>query len=64
MKWFLDLATRGKLFAGFGLMIAFVAAVIATSYLGIAEMQASQKSLYQEDFVSAVDLMKLRVEQV
>jgi len=63
MKWFLDLTTRGKLFAGFGLMIVLLAAAIASAYLGIAAIQASQKSLYQEDFANAVDLMKLRVEQ-
>lgn len=61
MKWFLDLTTRGKLFAGFGLMIVFLATVIATAYTGIAAIQASQKSLYQEDFANALDLMSLRV---
>ncbi len=63
MKWFLDLTTRGKLFAGFGLMIVFLATVIATAYTGIAAIQASQKSLYQEDFANALDLMSLRAEQ-
>lgn len=43
MKWFLDLTTRGKLFAGFGLMIVFLATVIAAAYTGIAAIQASQK---------------------
>ncbi len=63
MKWFLDLTTRGKLFAGFGLMIVFLATVIVTAYLGISAIQASQKSLYQEDFTNALDLMALRAEQ-
>lgn len=63
MKWFLDFTTRGKLFAGFGLMIAFLATVIVTAYLGISAIQASQKSLYQEDFANALDLMSLRAEQ-
>ena len=63
MKWFLDLTTRGKLFAGFGLMIAFLATVIVTAYLGISAIQASQKSLYQEDFANALDLMALRAKQ-
>ena len=63
MKWFLDLTTRGKLFAGFGLMIVFLATVIVTAYLGISAIQASQKSLYQEDFANALDLMALRAEQ-
>ena len=60
MKWFLDLTTRGKLFAGFGLMIVFLATVIVTAYLGITAIQASQKNLYREDFSNAVDLLNLR----
>ncbi len=63
MKWFLDLTTRGKLFAGFGLMIVFLATVIATAYVGIDTIRASQKSVYQEDFANAMDLMTLRAEQ-
>ncbi|MHB1188357.1 methyl-accepting chemotaxis protein [Thiobacillus sp.] len=63
MKWFLDLTTRGKLFAGFGLMIVFLATVIAAAYAGIAAIQASQKSLYQKDFANALDLMSLRTGQ-
>ncbi|MHB0975324.1 MAG: methyl-accepting chemotaxis protein [Thiobacillus sp.] len=63
MKWFLDLTTRNKLFAGFGLMIVFLVTVIATAYTGIAAIQASQKSLYQKDFANAQDLMFLRSEQ-
>ncbi|MEK7437338.1 MAG: MCP four helix bundle domain-containing protein, partial [Pseudomonadota bacterium] len=63
MKWFLGLTTRGKLFAGFGLIIVFLATVIVTAYLGITAIQASQKRLYQEDFANAMDLMALRAEQ-
>ncbi|MFZ2207972.1 MAG: methyl-accepting chemotaxis protein, partial [Porticoccaceae bacterium] len=63
MKWFLDLTTRGKLFAGFGTMIVFLAIVIATAYMGIAAIQVSQKRLYQEDFANAMDLMSLRTQQ-
>ncbi|MDP1535167.1 MAG: methyl-accepting chemotaxis protein [Rubrivivax sp.] len=63
MKWFLNLTTRNKLFLGFGLMIAFLATVIATAYLGIAAIQASQKNLYQEDFSNAVDLLNLRSDE-
>ena len=63
MKWFLDLTTRGKLFAGFGLMIVFLATVIVTAYQGIAAIQASQEKLYREEFATAQDLMKLRANQ-
>ncbi|MGB4359207.1 MAG: methyl-accepting chemotaxis protein, partial [Rhodoferax sp.] len=51
------------LFVGFGLMIAFLAIVIATAYRGIATIQDSQKRLYQEEFANAQDLMKLRMNQ-
>jgi methyl-accepting chemotaxis protein len=61
MKWFLDLRTRSKLFAGFGLMIVFLAAAIASAYLGISAIQESQKNLYEEDFANERDLLALRV---
>jgi methyl-accepting chemotaxis protein len=63
MKWFLDLTTRSKLFLGFGMMVAFLAIVMATAYLGIAGIRASQKNLYQEDFANAVDLLDLRSDE-
>ncbi|PKO83459.1 MAG: hypothetical protein CVU17_07620, partial [Betaproteobacteria bacterium HGW-Betaproteobacteria-11] len=63
MKWLLDLTMRGKLFVSFGMMIAFLAAVIVTAYLGITAIQESQKNLYQEDFANALDLMTLRTQQ-
>ncbi|MFZ2629766.1 MAG: MCP four helix bundle domain-containing protein, partial [Rugosibacter sp.] len=63
MKWFLDLTTRSKLFVGFGLMIALLASVVATAYLGISAIQASQKNLYQHDFANAVDLLNLRSDE-
>ncbi len=63
MKWFLDLSTRAKLFLGFGMMIVFLAAVIVTAYRSIAEIQASQQRLHDEDFANAVDLLTLRLHQ-
>jgi len=63
MKWFLNLSTRNKLFLGFGLMIAFIAIVIATAYRGIATIQASQHSLYQKEFANTVDLTTMRSDE-
>ena len=63
MKWFLDLKTRGKLFVGFGLMLAFLAIVIVIAYLDITAIQASQKRLYQKEFANAVDLLNLRSDE-
>ncbi|MBI2748071.1 MAG: methyl-accepting chemotaxis protein [Burkholderiales bacterium] len=61
MRWFLDLSTRGKLFAGFGAMAVFLAIAIATAYLGITAIQESEKNLYEEDFANERDLLALRV---
>jgi len=63
MKWFLDLKTRGKLFVGLGLMLAFLATVIAAAYLDITAIQASQKRLYQNEFANAVDLLNIRSDE-
>jgi len=63
MKWFIDMAMRGKLFVSFGLMIALLAIVVATAYTGITAIQTSQNRLYEEDFANAVDLMQLLAEQ-
>ncbi len=63
MNWFLNLATRGKLFLSFGLLLLFLAAVIVTAYTGITAIQESQQRLYNEDFANAVDLMALRMNQ-
>ncbi len=63
MKWLLDLTTRAKLFLGFGLIIIFLAAVIATAYTGITAMRESQKALYAQDFTNAIDLKDVRSNQ-
>jgi methyl-accepting chemotaxis protein len=63
MKWLLDLATRGKLFIGFGLMIVLLALVIVTSYASITAIEKSQKNLYEEDFANVRGPMHLRAEQ-
>ena len=61
MRWFLDLSTRGKLFAGFGAMTVFLAIVIAAAYLGITAIQESEKRLYEKDFANERDVLALRV---
>src|SRR5574340_669063 len=63
MKWFLGLSTRNKLFAGFGLIAVFLAGVIVIAYQGISSIQASQRSLFQEEFANAVDLLDLHSDQ-
>ncbi|MFA5172397.1 MAG: methyl-accepting chemotaxis protein [Sulfuriferula sp.] len=63
MKWFLNLATRNKLFLGFGVMIVFVGTVIVTGYFAISGLQVSQQALYQKDFANLRDLTNLRSYQ-
>lgn len=60
MTWFLNLSTRVKLVFGFGLMMLFLAAVIASAYATITAIQESQHRLYEVDFADAVDLMAVR----
>jgi light-regulated signal transduction histidine kinase (bacteriophytochrome) len=63
MRWFLDLSTRGKLFTGFGVMIALLVIVAATAYRDISAIQESQKNLYEREFADAVDIKDIRANQ-
>jgi methyl-accepting chemotaxis protein len=63
MQWFLNLTTRAKLFLAFGLMLLLLASVMVTAYLDIRAIQESQKSLYEEEFTTAVDLKDIRSNQ-
>ena len=63
MRWFLNLPIRAKLLVGFGLIVVFLAVVTITAYLGITAIQASQQSLYEQEFTIAVELERLRSNQ-
>ena len=63
MQWVLDLSTRGKLFAGFGLMIVLLLIVAATGYRGISVIQQSQKTLYEREFADVQDIREVRSDQ-
>jgi methyl-accepting chemotaxis protein len=60
MRWFLNLPIRTKLFVSFGLLIVFLAAVVATAYAGMSSIRASQREILNEDFSDAVDLQGIR----
>ena len=62
MNWLLNLTTRGKLIACFGLMLVFLAVVIGTAYEGIAAIRDSQTRLYTEDYANARDIAALRAD--
>ena len=63
MKWFLDLKTRDKLFAGLGLIIVFLAIVTVTAYRSISQIQASQKDLYQREFADDLAIKSVLSDQ-
>ena len=57
MKWFVDLATRTKLFLSFGLMIVFMLVVIGAAYLGLTSLRQSQETLFRDDFLPSIELL-------
>ena len=63
MNWLLNLSTRGKLFAAFGLMIAFLATVIATANSGLGAIEAEQRSFHRDEFADLKDIQALRASQ-
>ncbi len=60
MNWFLNLQTRSKLFAGFGLIITLLLAITVTAYQNISAIQASQKTLLERDSALATALQELK----
>ncbi len=63
MKWFANLATRTKLFLGFGMVFVILTAVILTAYMGLISIKSSQSNLYQKDFIPAMNIGKLLADQ-
>ena len=63
MTWFIHLTTRNKLFLSFGLMIAFLLAVIAIAFHGLTTLRQSQDELFRKDFLSSIELVQLRADQ-
>src|ERR1700690_1394092 len=63
MKWFLNLATRTKLFLGFGMMVFFLMGITIAAYNGIATNRPSQIALFQEDFTISNNLIEVRADQ-
>lgn len=63
MNWFLNLATRIKLFLSFGLVVFFLLVIIATAYNGLVDLGQSQNELFQDDFLSSIELVNLRSDQ-
>jgi methyl-accepting chemotaxis protein len=60
MGAFNNLGTRAKLLWGFGYMVAMLAAVSTLAWRDFNHLEASRKSLFQEDVGVAYDLLRLR----
>jgi nitrogen fixation/metabolism regulation signal transduction histidine kinase len=63
VKWFFNLATRGKLYLGFGLMTGFLLTVIVVAYSAIADIRSTRDKLYRSEFANATDVLLLRNHQ-
>jgi methyl-accepting chemotaxis protein len=57
-----NLSTRGKLIAGFGIMIALLVTVSAITYRGTATLKGAQQALLDDDLMPAFEVMRLRNE--
>jgi methyl-accepting chemotaxis protein len=57
-----NLSTRGKLMAGFGLLIVLLALVSALSYRDTGALKASQQALFDDDLSAAFNVMSMRNE--
>jgi len=64
MRWFLDLSTRGKLYASFGLIIALLAVVAVAAYRSVTLIQESQRALYEEEFADVLGIKQVRANQL
>lgn len=62
MEYISNLSTRGKLIAGFGMMIALMVAVSAIIYHQTTTLKESARALMDEDLVPALLVVSLRNE--
>ncbi|MBI5643250.1 MAG: methyl-accepting chemotaxis protein [Deltaproteobacteria bacterium] len=59
MNWFVNLSTRLKLIAGFGVAILFLVIVIFTATRNISIMQKSQRDIVASEYTNSVDFLML-----
>jgi len=60
MRWFINLSTRAKLFAGFGLMLVLLGVVVGIAYRANGQLRESQHRLYAREFFNALNVTLLR----
>lgn len=63
MNWLLNLSTRTKFLAAFGLMLVLLCVVIWIAQAGMANLLQAQKTLFERDFAVATELVELRAVQ-
>jgi methyl-accepting chemotaxis protein len=63
MTWLLRSPASARVFLGFGVLVALVAAVIASGFGGLSALQDAQTRLYEREFQNAVDLKDIRSNQ-
>ncbi len=59
MKMLLDLSTRSKLLVSFSVVLILLAISVGTSYSTVTALRNIQKTLYEDDFRNAADLLRL-----
>lgn len=57
-----NMSTRAKLVTGFGLLVAILAGVSAMSFRTSANLQESQRALFEDDLATALQVSSLRNE--
>jgi methyl-accepting chemotaxis protein len=63
MKWFINMATKKKLFLGFGFIIVLMIIALIFCYKGIEQVQDAHGLLYNKEFQIAVGLKDIRANQ-
>jgi methyl-accepting chemotaxis protein len=63
MKWFSNLKTRSKLLVGIGVLMVLFGAVIAFAFVGMTEIEETQRGLFEENFHASLDLLAVRSHQ-
>lgn len=64
MRWLLDVSTKAKLCAGFGLMIVLLGIVVAVAYHGVTRVTAAQRYLYEREFEDERQVRALRINLI
>ncbi|MBA3037852.1 MAG: methyl-accepting chemotaxis protein [Desulfobacterium sp.] len=62
MKWFIDISTRNKLFAGFGMMILITVTVSILSYVSITGLHNTLVKLFEAEVPLSLEIVKSKAD--